>query len=93
VGLPNFFSPKNFLPKEKGNDTNREDVEDTTILVQIEEVNRVIRALPFVTKLWPVDTHKDKTDGWGDTLTLSGVERGKRHQFNSRVRKTELTCL
>ena len=48
-----------------GSDGTREDTEDTTMLVQIEEVNRTIRALPFVTKLSPVDAHKDKTAGWG----------------------------
>ncbi len=52
-----------------GSDGTREDTEDTTMLVQIEEVNRTIRALPFVTKLSPVDTHKDKAVGWGVCLT------------------------
>ena len=37
-----------------GNDGTRKDTEDTTTLVQIEEVNRAIRSLPFVTKLSPV---------------------------------------
>ena len=32
-----------------GSDGTREDTEDTTMLVQIEEVKRVIRALSFVT--------------------------------------------
>ena len=34
-----------------GSDGARKDTEDTTMFVQIEEVIRVIRALPFVTKL------------------------------------------
>ena len=36
-----------------GSDGTRKDTEDTT-LVQIEELERTIRALPFVTKLSPV---------------------------------------
>jgi hypothetical protein len=46
-------------------DGTHEDTEDTTMFVQIEEVNRIIRALSSVTKLLPVDAHKDKEDGWG----------------------------
>jgi hypothetical protein len=46
-----------------GSDGTREDKEDTTMLVQIEEVMCDIRSLPFVTKLSPVDTHKDKSVG------------------------------
>jgi hypothetical protein len=34
-----------------GSDGTHEDTQDTTRLVQIEEVKRAIRALPFVTKL------------------------------------------
>ena len=81
-----------------GRDGTREDTQDTTRLVEIEEVKRAIRALLFVTKLSPVDAHKDKAAGWGATLkcascpgccgkrlALAAVERGKRHQFNSRV--------
>jgi hypothetical protein len=49
-------------------DGNREDTQDTTRLVEIEELKRAIRALLFVTKLSPVDTHKDKEVGWGVTL-------------------------
>ena len=41
---------------------------DTIRLVEIEEVKRAIRALPFVTKLSPVDAHKGKVTGWGVTL-------------------------
>jgi len=47
----------------KGSDGTREDTQDTTILVQNAEVMRTIRELPFVTKLSPVDTHKDKVAG------------------------------
>jgi hypothetical protein len=52
-----------------GSDGNREDTEDTTMIVQIEEVKRTIRVLSFVTKLSPVDAHKDKVAGWGVCLT------------------------
>ena len=48
-----------------------EDTQDTTRLVEIEEVKRAIRALLFVTKLSPVDAHKDKAAGWGATLTCA----------------------
>ena len=81
-----------------GRDGTREDTEDTTMLVQIEEVKRTIRALPFVTKLSPVDAHKDKAAGWGVCLTCYSCPGscGKRQeppvQF-SRDRKTELACL
>ena len=39
-----------------GRDGTREDTQDTTRLVEIEDVNRAIRALLFVTKLSPVET-------------------------------------
>jgi hypothetical protein len=39
--------------------------EDTTASVQIEELKRAIRALPFVTKLSPVRAHNGHVDGWG----------------------------
>ncbi len=51
-----------------GRDGTREDTQDTTRLVEIEEVKRAIRELLFVTKLSPVDAHKDKVTGWGTTL-------------------------
>jgi hypothetical protein len=51
-----------------GRDGTREDTQDTTRLVEIEEVKRAIRALLFVAKLPPVDAHEDKTAGWGATL-------------------------
>ena len=55
----------------EGSDRTCEDTEDTTMLVQIEEEMCAIRTLPFVTKLSPVDAHKDKEAGWGDTLTCA----------------------
>ncbi len=51
-----------------GRDGTREDTQDTTRLVEIEELKRAIQALLFVTKLSRVDAHKDKAAGWGATL-------------------------
>ena len=51
-----------------GSDGTREDTEDTTMLVQIEEVKRGIRTLPFVTKLSPVRAHNGHGAGWGVSL-------------------------
>jgi hypothetical protein len=70
----------------------------TLRLVEIEEVNRAIRTLFFVTQLSPVDTHKDKVSGWGPTLTYASCPDccGKRQETPvqlSRDHKTELaTC-
>ncbi len=41
---------------------------DTTMIVQIEEVKRAIRLLPFVTKLSPVRSHNGHGTGWGVSL-------------------------
>ena len=76
----------------------REDTQDTTMLVQIEEVKRSIRALLFVTKLSPVDAHKDKAAGRGATLKYASCPAccGKRQEAPvqlSRDHKTELACL
>jgi hypothetical protein len=76
----------------------REDTQDTTRLVEIEEVKRSIRALLFVTKLSPVDGHKDKSAGWGATLKCASCPGccGKRQEAPvqlSRYHKTELACL
>ncbi len=43
--------------------------EDNTASVHIEEIKCAITALPFVTKLSPVRTHKSHGDGWGVSLT------------------------
>ena len=80
-----------------GSDGYRKDTEDNTMLVQIEEVMRAIRALPFVIKL-SVDAHKDKSAGWGATLTCASCPDccGKRQEVPvqlSRDRKTEFACL
>jgi len=47
---------------------------DTTTSVQIEELKRAIRALPFVTKLSPVRAHNGHGDGWGVSLRCSACE-------------------
>ncbi len=51
-----------------GRDGTRKETQDTTRLVEIEEVKRDIRALLIVTKLSLVNAHKDKADGWGASL-------------------------
>jgi hypothetical protein len=60
-----FSSPKkDFGEREMdGSDGTRKDTEDTT-LVQIEEVERAIRALPFVTKLSPVGARNSHGHGY-----------------------------
>ena len=50
-------------------DGTREDTQDTTRIVEIEELKRAIRTLLFVTKLSPIDAHKDKA-GLPDVLFL-----------------------
>jgi hypothetical protein len=44
------------------------------VSVQIEEIKRVIRVLPFVTKLSPVRVHKGHGAGWGVSLRCSASE-------------------
>ncbi len=74
--------------------------EDTTASVQMEEIKRAIRALPFVTKLSPVRAHKGHGAGWGVSLTCSACEEydscGKKQEPPvqvSSVHPTELACL
>jgi hypothetical protein len=43
--------------------------EDTTMLVQMEEEIRVIRAMSFVTKLSPVGAHNRHGQGWQVSLS------------------------
>ena len=59
--------------------------EDTTMFVQIEEVNRAICGLLFVTKLSPVRAHNDHGAGWGVSMrcfvceeVLSSADRRER---------------
>ena len=51
-----------------GSDTV-EDTQNTTVLVQMEEEERAIRAMPFVTTLSFVRAVKGKAEGWRVTLT------------------------
>jgi hypothetical protein len=57
-----------------GSDGTREDTQDTTILVQIEEVMRTIRELPFVTKLSPVAARNSHGHGYQVSLRFSTYE-------------------
>ena len=47
-----------------GRDGTREDTQDTTRLVEIEEVKRAIRALLFVTKLTVAGRCAQRQGGW-----------------------------
>jgi hypothetical protein len=81
-----------------GRDGTREDTQDTTRLVEIEELKRTIRALLFVTKLSRADSHKDKADGWETTLKCVSCPDccGKKQEPPvqlSRDRKSEFACL
>ena len=60
-----FFLPKGILKRREmdGRDETLKDTEDTT-LVQMEEVERAIRALPFVTKLSPVGARNSHGHGY-----------------------------
>ena len=55
-------------------DGTREDTEDTTILLQIEEVMRAIRALPIVTKLSRVGARNSHGHGYRVSLRCSACE-------------------
>ena len=56
-----------------GRDETRKDTEDTS-LVQMEEVERAIRALPFVTKLSPVGARNSHGHGYQVSLRCSSCE-------------------
>ncbi len=56
-----------------GRDETLKDTEDTT-LVQMEEVERAIRALPFVTKLSPVGARNSHGHGYRVSLTCPSCE-------------------
>jgi hypothetical protein len=59
---------KRLISEYRCDERLREDTKDTTRLVEIEELKCAVRVLLFVTKLSPVDAHKDKAAGWGATL-------------------------
>jgi len=53
----------------EGSDRTCEDTEDTTTLVQIEELKCVIRKLLYVTKLSPVRAVNGLGPGWQVSLS------------------------
>jgi hypothetical protein len=53
-----------------GNDGTRKETEDTTILVQIEEVMRAIRRLSFVTEFSPSPVGVRNSHGHGYRVSL-----------------------
>jgi hypothetical protein len=67
-----------------GSNGTHKDTEDTT-LVQIEEVERAIRALPFVTKLSPVGARNSHGHGYQVSLRCPSCEEygscGKKQEF------------
>ncbi len=82
-----------------GSDGTRKDTEDTTI-VQIEEVERAIRALPFVTKLSPVGARNSHGHGYQVSLRCPSFEEygicGKKQESPVQVSSrhpTLHTCL
>ncbi len=48
-----------------------EGIDDPTLRVQMEHEIRAIEELVFVTKLSFVPAHKDKTEGFRDTLSCA----------------------
>jgi hypothetical protein len=96
-----FFVKERFFGEREevdGRNGTHEDTEDTTRLVEIEELKRAIRALLFVTKLSRVDAYKDKAAGWGATLKYASYpgcceKREEAPVQLSRDHKTELACL
>ena len=57
-----------------GRDGTREDTEDTTMLLQIEEVMSAIGALPIVTKLSPVGARNSHGHGYRVSLRCFSSE-------------------
>ena len=81
-------------------DGTREDTEDTTMFLQIEEVIRTIRALSIVTKLSPVGTRNSHGHGYRVSLRYFVCEEydrcGKKQETPVQVsirHPTELACL
>ncbi len=96
----NFYE-KFFLDLKRGRKGAMEKgTEDTSNLVQIEELKCVIEKLPFVTALSPVRAVKGKERGYGVTLRCPSCEEygscGKKQEPPvqvSNVHPTELVCL
>ncbi len=76
--IGNFPPPKKDSEKERWTGAtepgNHKDTEDTTMIVQIEEVIRAIRVLSFVTKWSPVDTLNSHGHGYQVSLRCSSSE-------------------
>jgi hypothetical protein len=68
-----------------GSDT-AEGTQNNTVLVQMEEEERVIRAMPFVTTLSFVRAVKGKAEGWRFFLQLA-KKLVSLNQKNKTVRK------
>jgi hypothetical protein len=66
-----------------GSDT-AEGTQNNTVLVQMEEEERAIRAMPFVTTLSFVRAVKGKAEGWRVTLTCFAFR-----EYNSCEKKQE----
>ena len=82
-----------------GSDT-AEGTQNNTVLVQMEEEERAIRAMPFVTTLSFVRAVKGKAEGWRVTLTCFACREynscGKKQETSVHIsgeRPTLLTCL
>ena len=82
-----------------GSDT-AEGTQNNTVLVQMEEEERAIRAMPFVTTLSFVRAVKGKAEGWRVTLTCFACREynscGKKQEASVHIsgeRPTLLACL
>jgi len=90
------------IEKEKmdGSDGTHKDTEDTTMIVQIEEMKRGIRVIPFATKLSPVGARNNHGHGYQDSLRCSSCEEygscGKKQETPVQVSNrnpTLMVCL
>jgi hypothetical protein len=77
-----------------------EGTQNTTVLVQMEEEERTIRAMPFVTTMSFTRAVKGKTEGWRVTLTCFACREynscGKKPEASVHIsgeRPTLLACL
>ena len=83
----------------EGSDGTREDTEDTTMCLQIEEVMCDIRALPIVTKLLPVGVRNSHGHGYRVSLRFFTCEEydscGKKQESPVQVssRHPTQSCL
>jgi hypothetical protein len=72
-----FLLPKYFFLQREEMETRREEIDpfegidDPTLRVQMQHEIRAIEELVFVTKLSFVPVHKDKAQGFRDTLSCA----------------------